>query len=814
MRYIDFDILISRGPDGGYEIRAQSETHGEADGRLLLDVQTDDLVRDLRRLEGRETDRQFLQAFGGRLYQYLFDEDVDRLFQRSYGSIAGSDHDGVRLRLHIEPAGLSTLPWEMLYSAPDHAYLGTRIATPVVRYLRMNQLRRELATGLPLRLLVGIPHGEGAAELNVTAERDALERATDALGDDVEITYVHELYADGRVTWDRLAQCLGQRAYHCLHFIGHGLFRDDRGYLVLDAEDAGFDAVDEERFARLFSNAPTVKLVVLNACKGAAASSSRQLAGSAAKLVEAGVPAVVAMQFNILDPAAVDFSRTFYTSLFCSAEKGRVDVAVSRARNVLEAKYGDQRELAAPVLFMRSPEGVLFVPETGRLMADLPRSADELDTLHSAAEQTPLPEEADMLVRRIATAKRIARVSTAAVSLAFMLFYIGFLDLFSLDTRAEFLIMALGNALASHEVSDELQLVAIDCRTSSSRCGDGVDGIERRRDLIGRAISHLSAVGAGTIVLNAAFTAADDGAFKAHPASGAALADVIGASGAPVVVSSLRRDAMGLQVPVPLRNVAAEVGHGCVETKLGLARSLPLIATDDEGVARPSLALAAYARHRGGMILTQTERPGEVLISFPDRRDLALRASEWYRPFVDNESCNALVAGDLVVHRFIRFMPSPASGFGPQLMSDTELSQLMVEDPGALRARFSGKLVLLGLVGDDYMIPDRGGARDALFWHADALNSLLHGEPIIPMGDGWQLLGMLLLAAFAVWLRMRLDGRERAGQAVLSGVSAVLFAAPIYLYGVFNVLLNPAYHIIAMWAAWLLAGRVGKRWLG
>jgi hypothetical protein len=263
-----------------------------------------------------------------------------------------------------------------------------------------------------------------------------------------------------------------------------------------------------------------------------------------------------------------------------------------------------------------------------------------------------------------------------------------------------------------------------------------------------------------------------------------------------------------------LREAAAAVGHGCVESKLGLARSLPIVVSDSDTDDRwLSLALAALATHRGGSVLSPTDAGGEVTISFADRQDQEFAISEQYTARKDNPSCSAILPGDEVAHRFIKLMPSPESGYGPVLMSDTELSQLMLEDPDMLRERFSGKLTLLGIEDGKGSIRDRFARRDDIFWHADAINNLLLDEAIVPMRDLTQFWLMLALAALAVALRIYVGLSRRAGLLVMIGLTAALAAGSVYTFGYHGVLLNPAYHIIALWAAWFVAGRIGRKWL-
>ena len=58
-----------------------------------------------------------------------------------------------------------------------------------------------------------------------------------------------------------------------------------------------------------------LRLVVLNSCEGARTTLTDPYAGVATTLVQLGVPAVVAMQFEISDRAAIVFAEELYTNL-------------------------------------------------------------------------------------------------------------------------------------------------------------------------------------------------------------------------------------------------------------------------------------------------------------------------------------------------------------------------------------------------------------------------------------------------------------------------------------------------------------------
>src|SRR5205085_1701191 len=91
-------------------------------------------------------------------------------------------------------------------------------------------------------------------------------------------------------------------------------------------------------------------------CEGARCSRTDPFAGIAQTVIQQGIPAVVAMQFEITDGAAITFAREFYGAL---AAAHPVDSAVAQARKAIFGQENDV-EWATPVLYMRTPTGRIF----------------------------------------------------------------------------------------------------------------------------------------------------------------------------------------------------------------------------------------------------------------------------------------------------------------------------------------------------------------------------------------------------------------------------------------------------------------------
>ena len=115
--------------------------------------------------------------------------------------------------------------------------------------------------------------------------------------------------------------------------------------------------VSDAQLVNLLGDQDSLRLVVLNSCEGARTSVVDPFAGIATSIVELGIPAVVAMQFEISDKAAITFAEELYQSLI--ARQDPIDVAVAEARKAVFTEV-NETEWATPVLFLRNEDGRLF----------------------------------------------------------------------------------------------------------------------------------------------------------------------------------------------------------------------------------------------------------------------------------------------------------------------------------------------------------------------------------------------------------------------------------------------------------------------
>jgi hypothetical protein len=391
--YLDFDLLISRA-ESGYRAQVLSSPAGEATANFAApfsELELENFVlrigrprRGLRRISSPEMEA--VRTLGKGLYDAVFSGDV-RACWRACLNEAEAQNTGLRLRLRIADAPeLNDVPWEYLYNAPLNRFFSLSEHTPLVRYLDLPERIRPLTINTRLRILVMISSPTDYPGLDVEYEWSRLNEALGGLID------------GGQVRLDRLAEArLGalQRAlrlgeYHVLHFIGHGGFdpATQDGVLVLCDEAGKGRRVTAEHLGTLLHDHRSLRLAVLNACEGSRASRADPLAGVAQTLVQQGVPAAIAMQFEITDEAAITFSDEFYAA---TADGYPVDAALAAARKAIFAA-GNDIEWGTPVLYLRAPDGCLF--SVNREAARRPEDEKRAEAARQAEEEKQRAEAA------------------------------------------------------------------------------------------------------------------------------------------------------------------------------------------------------------------------------------------------------------------------------------------------------------------------------------------------------------------------------------------------------------------------------------
>ena len=398
MQYLDFEVRVSASDDGLYSVDVTSPA-GEAKGSMRFPFSPATLELELQGVElavvksgARTRDIGIAEPgkspvirFGKQLFDALFSEQVQMTLRRSQDR-ARSERKGLRIRLRLECPELCSLPWEFMYDNARGDYVALSTDSPIVRYMVSDRPVEALSVDPPIRVLAMIANPNDRDALDVAHERRKIEDATAKLQEEGTLKLD---WLQGS-TWRDLQRALRATDYHIFHFVGHGGFdaAADEGVLVFTSETGGSQLMRAIEVGRLLADEESLRLVVLNSCLGAKGSDTNVFSSTSATLVRKGVPAVVAMQYEISDRAAIEFSRSLYETI---ADGWPIDAAVAEARKAVSMSTRNSLEWGTPVLQMRSPDGLLFRvdkamtsnvrPQTGR--REGPQSISAVDSVGS-----------------------------------------------------------------------------------------------------------------------------------------------------------------------------------------------------------------------------------------------------------------------------------------------------------------------------------------------------------------------------------------------------------------------------------------------
>jgi len=361
LTYRNFDLLIRRAEPGSYRAQVLQSPAGESPSAQFelpfSAVDLENLLLDVS--QHRQGTHEFARSesavedIGKKLYRAVFQNELQDTLERSL-SLTDAERVGMRLRLRLtDTPELARLPWELLYDPGHNRFLAQSLNTPLVRYLDLADSPQPLGVEGPLRLLVMTSSPSDYPPLNVEHEWRLLASA------------LAQQQAEGQVVVRRsaanmstLRQWLRREDFHVVHFIGHGRYRPDqgRGVLVMEGRAGRSQEVTGEELGVLLSESDQTRLVVLNACQSARRDASDEFGGVAQNLIQQGLPAVVATQFQITDDVATTFAQRLYSRL---SNGFSLEAAVAEARGAIRAD-GNLTEWAAPVLYSRAEDGRLF----------------------------------------------------------------------------------------------------------------------------------------------------------------------------------------------------------------------------------------------------------------------------------------------------------------------------------------------------------------------------------------------------------------------------------------------------------------------
>ena len=330
---------------------------------------------------------ELLERVGRQLYETLFPRGPVRTALNVSLSQARHARSPLAFQLHLdkEAGFLARLPWELLHD--DHGYLLKSGRLALARYIAFRAPATAVSVNGPLRVLVVVARPRDQAVLDSEAELAALRRSLGSLTGSRGL----EVQVLQPPTWRAFVDALNSAPYHIVHFDGHGDFGrrcpacrqlappsdavclaraprggacgerleavSPQGYLAFERPDGATDWRSAENLAAALFRNREVRLAVLSACRSATVGAGLVFAGTGPALIGMGVPAVVAMQFEVPLGAAVSFSETLYAAL---ARREPLIEAVAGARARL-----DDESWYRPALYLRGrgdARGVLFDP--------------------------------------------------------------------------------------------------------------------------------------------------------------------------------------------------------------------------------------------------------------------------------------------------------------------------------------------------------------------------------------------------------------------------------------------------------------------
>ncbi|MGB8645210.1 MAG: CHAT domain-containing protein [Anaerolineae bacterium] len=385
--------LTNRG--NRVEVRATS-IYGEARGEGEAPSPT--IINRLSECDLADIPNSVLASVGHSLYQALMVGDVAKLGSAIFQD-AMRRKECLQLELRFDPdqVSLAQYPWEMI--ADD---LGRHLVRDGIvnlsRYISYPQPPPAFGAIQNIPFLQVVSQPNSLSQLNVISlpmpQVLTLPNATfDALSQKllIERPPLWGLQFDGHGGMLlKCSQCDGFNSptWTACSKCSHSL-QDAKLVGVLAFEKKGdVDWITTEEFGAVLYNAH-IRLAMLLACESGRVGSDRVFSGIAPGLILAGVPAVVGMQYPVLDDYANNFARTFYQRLLQTQD---VLDAISTARqaNARQAWY-------SPVLYLRQQKSL---EDTDRKPTFQTR---EIDTATPAIVSGGLPFLVRLWIRRPTT---------------------------------------------------------------------------------------------------------------------------------------------------------------------------------------------------------------------------------------------------------------------------------------------------------------------------------------------------------------------------------------------------------------------------
>jgi hypothetical protein len=342
---LSFKLLLGQRSGKKVEVRAIDTPMGQPHTDIPLSI-----AGDWKGIAGGMVGEDDLAVAGQALYGNLFSADIKSALAVAQSQArTGNRTITLQLRFDEDATELAAYPWELLHDGRRHLLISGGF--DLARYIAYPEANLPLEPAPPpLRVLyVGCSPKNLEPALDLAAPLAPLK--------EMPALAVEELAPP---TYDALVRRLApyNQPLDVLYFYGHGSVLKGEGGLAFQKADGSLDIVRAGDLAVALGGSK-IKLAVLVACRSAEMGAETVFSATGPALIQAGVPAVVAMQYSIPAEAGI----TFATALFEALAKGQpLTEAMISARKTL---YRGQAWYI-PTLYLRSADdaGLLLQPQT------------------------------------------------------------------------------------------------------------------------------------------------------------------------------------------------------------------------------------------------------------------------------------------------------------------------------------------------------------------------------------------------------------------------------------------------------------------
>ncbi len=219
----------------------------------------------------------------------------------------------------------------------------------------------QLADGEPLRITLAIAAPRSLKPVKYDEIKKFLQKLAKTYPNKFQLLKIVTL-----ATKPKLDEALKEKP-HIFHFISHGELKDEKPQkqgriaLIDKISPNQADWIDADLFGQLFLR-HRPRVVIIQSCESGASLASKAFASVASQVGIQKIPVVIAMQYEISNAIAQNFSVEFYKNI---ADNMAVDQAVQESRYSIGLETSHTTcDFAIPTLFMCVSDGHIFPKNT------------------------------------------------------------------------------------------------------------------------------------------------------------------------------------------------------------------------------------------------------------------------------------------------------------------------------------------------------------------------------------------------------------------------------------------------------------------